>query len=106
MDSAEPAAAEEGREPEAPITEIPGMEWWAAGPPWWFSTGTRLLTGLTSLCFALVVMLQWGLWLIVTGNLFSPWGMALGVVIAAAQILALFDNRSSKGGSCALPRSD
>ena len=91
---------------DVPMTEIPGMEWWTKGPPWWFRAGGWLLTTLAGLCFALIVMLQWGLWLIVTGNLIPPWSMVLGVTLIAAQILALFDSRTGKGGSCSLPKSE
>ncbi len=88
------------------LKNAPWMEWWTAGPPWWFRSGEWLLTNLTALCLALVVLLQWFLWLITTGNLISPWGVILGIAVAAAQMLVLFGPKKHPRGSCPLPRDE
>jgi hypothetical protein len=83
---------------EARSEEASGLEWLREGPPGWYRVGQQLLSLLTALCWALMVMLQWGLWLIVTGNLIRPGGIALGVVLIAAQMLTLFERRASDNG--------
>jgi hypothetical protein len=80
------------------------LPWWAARPPWWFRLGRSLLSFLTALCLALVIMLQWLVWLIVTGNMIHPWGMALGFAVMLSQMFVIFNDRSAGGGSCALPK--
>lgn len=75
-----------------------------AGPPRWFRFWSWALSGLISLILALVIMLQWMVWLILTGQIFSPWSMGLGIVIVAAQILTLFgQKRETQVEACPIP---
>lgn len=76
-----------------------------AGPPKWFGLANSALWGLTSLILAVTVMSQWFLWFVVTSQVLAPWGIVLGVTIAAAQIAALFLNRrEAADAACPLPR--
>lgn len=92
---AEPPSEEAGR--QATMSAALGLAWLVSGPPWWYRAGEQFLAFLTALCWALVVMLQWGLWGIVSVNLIRPWGFALAVVIMAAQMLTLFERRPPRG---------
>ena len=84
----------------------PGYEAWMDvmrdGPPWWYGWASWAVSMLSALCFGLIVMLQWGLWLILTGQLWSPWSMGIGLVIAVVQMPMLFEERKSKE-SCPVP---
>lgn len=72
------------------------LEAMQAGPSKW----TKLTLGigglLCALTFALAIMLQWALWLAITSTLLHGWGMIVGVVICAAQILLFFESRCKK----------
>lgn len=99
------SAALDGDDVDAePAMGAPDVEWPSAPP--WFRCGSWLLSTLMALTFAFVVMLQWGLWFIVTGNIISPWGIIVGIAIAAAQILLLFVERNGNKKSCLLPTQD
>lgn len=69
---------------------------WAQGMAWVFDT-------LTAVVLAAIVMQQWLVWFMVTSLIWDPWGMAIGLVIAATQILGIFDPCRSQGESCELP---
>ncbi len=76
------------------------------GPPKWFGPTSMAVWGLLSVILAVTVMAQWFLWFVVTSQVFAPWGMVLGVAVAAAQILALFGRkREPAEASCPLPEA-
>jgi len=72
----------------------PEPAWFGEPPPWWYRLAQAVLFWMTVLVLSATIMLQWGLWTVVTGNMLQPWGVVIGVVIAAAQICALFCGRS------------
>jgi len=67
------------------------------GPPRWVSWALRISAWIDALLGGLTVVLQWGLWMVVTSQIFPPYGIALGLVIAAVQILILNDREKDCG---------
>ena len=84
------------------------MEQWRKtygdGPPAWFRWSSWVMMGLTSIVVAVVILLQWAVWMILTSQLFSPWGMILGIVVSASQILLMFGRERSAKATCAIPK--
>lgn len=89
-------------EEEAPPPADEECDAWSSGPPTWFAWSWWAVMGGTALALALVVMVQWAVLLVLTSQIWSPWGMVLGVAVVAAQILALFEKRESEDG-CTVP---
>lgn len=105
-DEGQPALFEVDPEPDPYAESQAWMDVVMAGPPRWFRILQWLLMGGIALVLALTVMLQWVVWLMVTGLVFFPWGMGVGLVIVAAQILAIFGNEARRErASCAIPRA-
>jgi hypothetical protein len=60
-------------------------------------------SSLLALVFALAVMLQWFLWLVLTMSLFSGWGVIFGGLVFALQLWLLFGT-AQRSKACELPR--
>ena len=61
-----------------------------------------LISTLTCFCLSATVMLQWFLWFVYTGNVIHPYGVIVGIAIAAAQMLSIFRPRGGPE-SCPVP---
>ncbi len=71
-------------------------------PALWVRVLTWVFSSIFCLTYALTVMLQWVLWLILTMQFFGGWGGILGGLIAAVQIWLLFGT-ANKPQSCGIP---
>lgn len=93
-------------EPVLDETEV-DPEWQAyydaimAKPAWPIRVLSWTLSTLTALILGLAIMVQWGLWLALTMQIFNGWGGILGGLVAAVQIWLLFGTSQTKQ-SCEL----
>ncbi len=63
-------------------------------PPRWYRVAQWIAIAVFSLLFAVVVMEQWLLWMVVTVELFDPWAIVIGIAIAAIQMLLMFKEKT------------
>lgn len=70
-------------------------------PAWPIRIVSWALSSLIALVIAVAIMVQWGLWLALTMQLFSGWGGIVGGLLVAVQIWLLFGTAEKKQ-SCEL----
>src|SRR5687768_12643981 len=87
-----PAADPSDPQDEPPLPED-FREWMRVvnSPPRWFTISQNVLWLLLSLVLALIVMVQWAMLFILTIWIYEPWSVIIGISIACAQMLMLFD---------------
>ena len=66
-----------------------------AGPPKWHRPLVYCLTALLALAFALVVMEQWAVWIVLGLAIGGFWGLVPATAVAVAQMLMLFESGNS-----------
>jgi hypothetical protein len=57
-----------------------------------FQRTMAIVGGAQALVLSLTVLLQWAVWLLLTSQILSPYGMALGIAVAASQIVMFFSS--------------
>ena len=94
---------------EDSASEVPAadLEWQAyydavtSKPAWPTRVLGWVLGGVMTLALALAVIVQWGLWIALTMQLFDGWGGIAGGLIAAVQMWLMFGTAEKKQ-SCSL----
>lgn len=91
---------EEPDEHEMPSDLPEGYQDWLAEimqpPPKWYRIGQYVTIALFTLIFAVAVIEQWFLWMVVMVELIDPWAIVFGVTIAAFQMLCLLREQPKK----------
>ena len=65
-------------------------------PAWPIRALSWTLSTLIAFVLALAIMVQWGLWLALTMQLFNGWGGIAGGLVVATQIWLLFGTAEKK----------
>jgi len=76
----------------------------AAGPPKWHRPLVFCLTGLLALAFALIVMEQWAVWIMLGLAIGGIWGLIPATVLSVAQMLMLFEQGNGEACTPKAPR--
>jgi hypothetical protein len=85
---------------EWPEEERLQAEAWMRMPSRGWMIAQSVATLIFALVGAVVIMLQWVVWFAYTSQFFSGWGMILGIGVALAQILTMFNPFAPEEASC------